>query len=61
MAAHPMHLSYEDDRLLTGILSCLDGFMNIALEDTQEYVEGVPRGKYGDSFIRGNNGRCNIP
>ncbi|MCO5555863.1 hypothetical protein L7F22_009408 [Adiantum nelumboides] len=38
-----------------GILSCLDGFMNIALEETQEVVEGVPRGKYGDAFIRGNN------
>lgn len=30
--------------------------MNIALEETQEVVEGVPRGKYGDAFIRGNNG-----
>ncbi|PWN33255.1 uncharacterized protein FA14DRAFT_147023 [Meira miltonrushii] len=39
-----------------GVLSCLDGFMNIALEETQEVVEGVPRGKYGDAFIRGNNG-----
>lgn len=23
-----------------GILSCLDGFMNIALEQTEEYVDG---------------------
>ncbi|UZJ53548.1 hypothetical protein CBS101457_002868 [Exobasidium rhododendri] len=38
-----------------GTLSCLDGFMNIALEETQEVVEGVQRGKYGDTFIRGNN------
>ena len=30
--------------------------MNIALEETQEVVEGVQRGKYGDTFIRGNNG-----
>lgn len=32
--------------------------MNIALEETQEYVEGVARGHYGDAFIRGNNGTC---
>lgn len=43
---------------LAGTLSCLDGFMNIALEETQEVVEGVQRGKYGDTFIRGNNGEA---
>lgn len=32
--------------------------MNIALEETQEVVEGVQRGKYGDTFIRGNNGEA---
>jgi hypothetical protein len=35
--------------------------MNIALEDTQEVVEGVHRAKYGDSFIRGNNGESFLP
>jgi hypothetical protein len=30
--------------------------MNIALEQTEELVEGKVRNKYGDSFIRGNNG-----
>lgn len=43
-----------------GVLSCLDGFMNIALEETQEVVEGVSRGKYGDAFIRGNNGSYSV-
>ncbi|PWN93972.1 LSM-domain-containing protein [Acaromyces ingoldii] len=38
-----------------GVLSCLDGFMNIALEDTHEVVAGVSRNRYGDAFIRGNN------
>ncbi|KAL1919012.1 uncharacterized protein VTP21DRAFT_2393 [Calcarisporiella thermophila] len=38
-----------------GILSCLDGYMNIALEQTEEYVDGQLKNKYGDSFIRGNN------
>ncbi|KAL3097592.1 hypothetical protein niasHT_025578 [Heterodera trifolii] len=38
-----------------GILSCLDGFMNIALEQTEEYHGGQLKAKYGDAFIRGNN------
>ena len=37
------------------ILACLDGFMNIAMEQTEEYVNGQLKKKYGDSFIRGNN------
>ncbi|CAD6940046.1 unnamed protein product [Tilletia caries] len=40
---------------LKGILSCLDGYMNIALEDTREYYNGVERNSFGDAFIRGNN------
>lgn len=42
----------------SGVLSCLDGYMNIALEDTTERVDGVVRSSYGDAFIRGNNGTC---
>jgi len=38
-----------------GILSCLDGFMNIALEQTEEHVNGRVTNRYGDAFIRGNN------
>lgn len=30
--------------------------MNIALEKTAEYVNGVKRREYGDTFVRGNNG-----
>ena len=40
-----------------GVLSCLDGYMNIALEQTVEYVDGVQKNNYGDAFIRGNNGK----
>lgn len=29
--------------------------MNIALEKTEEYVNGKLRRKYGDAFVRGNN------
>lgn len=39
----------------TGTLSCLDGYMNIALEETEEWVDGVSKGRFGDAFIRGNN------
>jgi len=38
-----------------GVLACLDGYMNIALEQTEEYVNGQLRQKYGDAFLRGNN------
>lgn len=41
---------------LLGVLACLDGYMNIALEQTEEYVGGQLKNKYGDAFIRGNNG-----
>ena len=42
---------------IPGVLVCLDGYMNIALEQTEEYVNGQLKNKYGDAFIRGNNGK----
>lgn len=41
----------------TGVLACLDGYMNIAIEQTEEYVNGQLKNKYGDAFLRGNNGK----
>ena len=38
-----------------GVLDCLDGYLNVALEQTEEYVNGQLKNKYGDAFIRGNN------
>ena len=38
-----------------GVLACLDGYMNIAMDQTEEYVDGQLKAKYGDCFIRGNN------
>ena len=38
-----------------GVLACLDGYMNVAMEQTEEWVEGELKGKYGDCFLRGNN------
>lgn len=45
----------------SGILSCLDGFMNIALEQTEELVNGAITNRYGDAFVRGNNGFFGCP
>jgi len=55
------HLELADSpRQLTGIvlglLTCLDGYMNVALEDTEEWAGGRITGRYGDCFLRGNNG-----
>ena len=42
-------------KFVAGVLACLDGYMNIAMEQTEEYVDGQLKAKYGDCFIRGNN------
>ena len=42
---------------MAGVLACLDGFMNIAMEQTEEWVDGQLKARYGDCFIRGNNGK----
>jgi hypothetical protein len=42
--------------MCSGELQSVDGYMNIALEDTKEVVNGRVRKNYGDAFIRGNNG-----
>ena len=38
------------------MLACLDGYMNVVMEQTEEYVDGQLQNKYGECFIRGNNG-----
>jgi U6 snRNA-associated Sm-like protein LSm6 len=40
-----------------GKLQSVDGFMNIALEQTKELVDQKVTKVYGDVFIRGNNGK----
>lgn len=42
----------------TGELQSVDGYMNIALEKTEEFVNGQKRRAYGDAFVRGNNGNA---
>ena len=44
----------------SGELQSVDGYMNIALEKTEEYVNGAKRRSYGDAFVRGNNGQWSL-
>jgi U6 snRNA-associated Sm-like protein LSm6 len=43
--------------LTPGVLQSVDGFMNIALENTVELMNSRETNQYGDVFIRGNNGK----
>ena len=43
-----------------GKLACVDGFMNVVLQNTEVYSQGKLKRKYNDAFIRGNNGMYNI-
>jgi U6 snRNA-associated Sm-like protein LSm6 len=45
---------------MPGELQSVDGYMNIALEKTEEHVDGVKKRTYGDAFVRGNNGRISL-
>lgn len=44
-----------------GELQSVDGYMNIALEQTKEFTNGKLRRNYGDAFVRGNNGEASAP
>lgn len=48
-----------DGPRLAGELQSVDGYMNIALENTEEYINGELKQSYGDAFVRGNNGLIN--
>ena len=51
----PVNVKLNSGVNYQGVLACLDGYMNIAMEQTEEYVDGQLKAKYGDCFIRGNN------
>lgn len=38
-----------------GILTSVDSYMNMQLEDTEEYVDGNLEGKMGEVLVRCNN------
>lgn len=47
-----LHNNYE----YKGMLICLDGTMNVYLQQCEEYYENELKNRYADIFIRGNNG-----
>ncbi|KAJ5309130.1 hypothetical protein N7508_004509 [Penicillium antarcticum] len=52
----PVIVKLNSGVVYKGELQSVDGYMNIALEKTEEYVNGHLQRNYGDAFVRGNNG-----
>ncbi|MCJ1389742.1 U4/U6-U5 snRNP complex subunit lsm6 [Xylographa bjoerkii] len=52
---NPVTVKLNSGVVYKGELQSVDGYMNIALEKTEEYVNGQLRRSYGDAFVRGNN------
>ncbi|KAG6014861.1 U4/U6-U5 snRNP complex subunit lsm6 [Claviceps lovelessii] len=52
---NPVIVKLNSGVIYKGELQSVDGYMNIALEKTEEYVNGMKRRDYGDAFVRGNN------
>merc|ERR1711916_382556 len=50
-----VEIKLNDGSVYKGNLQCLDGYMNCALEQTEEWIGGVHKNTYGDCFVRGNN------
>jgi len=51
----PVVVKLNSGIVYKGELQSVDGYMNIALEKCQEFVNGQLRRSYGDAFVRGNN------
>ncbi|OJJ02987.1 hypothetical protein ASPVEDRAFT_170214 [Aspergillus versicolor CBS 583.65] len=51
----PVTVKLNSGVVYKGELQSVDGYMNIALEKSQEYVSGQLSRSYGDAFVRGNN------
>ena len=51
----PVVIKLNSGVLYSGVLACLDGYMNVALEQCQEIHDGKVKRAHGDTFIRGNN------
>lgn len=52
----PVVVKLNSGVVYKGELQSVDGYMNLALEKCQEFINGQPRRNYGDAFVRGNNG-----
>ncbi|KAI6761804.1 hypothetical protein HG531_002357 [Fusarium graminearum] len=58
---NPVTVKLNSGVVYKGELQSVDGYMNIALEKTAEYVNGQKRREYGDAFVRGNNDNKGAP
>ena len=56
LVGRPVGVRLADGTEYRGVLVCVDGFMNVAMEQAEEYTDGSLKAKLGDCFIRGNNG-----
>ena len=56
LVGRPVGVRLGDGTEYRGVLVCVDGFMNVAMEQAEEYTDGSLKAKLGDCFIRGNNG-----
>lgn len=56
----PVTVKLNSGVVYKGELQSVDGYMNIALEKCQEFVNGQFRRDYGDAFVRGNNGELHM-
>ncbi|KAI5926876.1 U6 snRNA-associated Sm-like protein LSm6 [Camillea tinctor] len=48
---NPVTVKLNSGVVYKGELQSVDGYMNIALEKTEEYVNGTKRRTYGDAFL----------
>ena len=50
-----VRVRFNNGNDFVGNMTCLDGFLNIAMENTVEYAGLTRQESYGDAFLRGNN------
>ena len=51
----PVNIKLYNDFEYTGILTSIDGFMNVVLQNAEEVVYGKKMNTYEQVFLRGNN------
>ena len=55
VVGRPVIVKLNSGETYKGVLACLDGFMNIVLEQSEQFSGEEVIKKYGDCFLRGNN------
>ncbi|KAL7722343.1 Small nuclear ribonucleoprotein f [Entamoeba marina] len=52
---HQCTIKLNDGTKYTGILSLIDGLMNVVMENAEEYCSNKKTGDHKECFLRGNN------